>query len=408
MKHATKDPYSVLGVGKSASLADIKKAYYALAKKYHPDTNKDSGAKDRFSESQTAYEMLSDPKKKAVWDQYGAAAFDQGAGFDSSGGGAGAAGPFGGAASAGGFQGFSAGGFGSDMNFEDLFGAFTGGGRRGRGSRQSPFPEETLTGQSIEVQTNISFMDAAKGTSKAIYITPLVQCKTCSGRGLKKGLERSSCKKCGGTGTRIHYAQAGFQMASTCDACSGSGMAIPRGGGCGSCDGRGAVRERKTVNIDIPGGIEDGMTLKVSGEGDAPATGTATVPGARISNGDLYVHIRVAADTKFSRSGADVLYTASIPLTTASLGGEIKVPTLDGEVKLKVATGTGTGDKVTLSGMGMPKIGGRRNALGDLRVEFKVSMPKYLSSNQRMLLEMLADELEDKGAKRIMNAGKAR
>jgi len=396
-----------LGVDKNAAASDIKRAYYSLAKKYHPDTNKDPGAKDRFGEAQTAYEMLSDPKKKEAWDQYGAAAFDQGAGFDPSGGASGGAGgPFGGGA--GGFGGFSSGGFGADINFEDLFGAFTGGGRRGRGSRQSPFQEEVLVGQNIEVQTNISFMDAAKGTSKDILITPLVQCRTCSGGGLKKGQTRTSCKKCGGTGTRVHFVQAGFQMASTCDACGGQGVAIPRGGECGTCNGNGVVRERKKVNIDIPGGVEDGMRLRVSGEGDAPPTGTAANPSAQSTRGDLYIFIRVAADSKFSRSGADVLYTASIPLTTAVLGGEIKVPTLEGEVKLKVATGTGTGDKITLGGMGMPRLGGRRNALGDLRVEYKVAMPKYLTSNQRTILEMLADELGDKNAKRIMNVGKSR
>lgn len=393
---------------KKASSSDIKKAYYSLAKKYHPDTNKDASAKDRFAESQTAYEMLSDPKKKEAWDQYGAAAFDQGAGFDPSGGSASAGGPFGGGAGAGGFQGFSSGGFGADINFEDLFGTFTGGGRRGRGSRQSPFQEEVLVGQDINVQTNISFMDAAKGTSKDIFITPLLQCKICSGGGIKKGQTRSSCKKCGGTGTRVHFMQAGFQMASTCDTCGGQGVVIPRGAECGTCSGNGVVRERRTVKTDIPGGVEDGMRLRISGEGDAPATGTAANPSAHSTRGDLYVFIRAAADSKFSRSGADVLYTASIPLTTAVLGGEIKVPTLEGEVKIKVATGTGTGDKVTLSGMGMPRLGGRRNALGDLRVEYKVSMPKYLTSNQRSILEMLADELGDKNAKRVMSVGRTR
>ena len=352
--------------------------------------------------------MLSDPKKKDAWDQYGAAAFDQGAGFDPSGAAGGGGGPFGGAAGAGGFGGFSSGGFGADINFEDLFGAFTGGNRRGRGSRQSPFQEEVLVGQNIEVQTNISFMDAAKGTSKEVFITPLVQCRTCSGTGLKKGQTRSSCKKCGGTGTRVHFMQAGFQMASTCNTCGGQGVVIPKGGECGPCNGNGVVRERKTVNIDIPGGVEDGMRLRVSGEGDAPPTGTAANPSAQSTRGDLYVLIRVAADSKFSRSGADILYTASIPLTTAVLGGEIRVPTLEGEAKLKVATGTGTGDKITLNGMGMPRLGGRRNALGDLRVEYKVSMPKYLTSNQRTILEMLADELDDKSARRIMNIGKAK
>ena len=384
-----------------------------MAKKYHPDTNKEATAKDRFSDAQSAYEVLSDSKKKAAWDQYGAAAFDQGTGFDPSGGGGpGAGGPF---SSQGGFQGFGAhggfggGGFSADVNFEDLFGAFTGTGRKSRGSRQSPFQqEEVLVGENIEVQTNISFMDAAKGTNKDIYITPLNKCKTCNGGGLKKGHQRTECKKCGGSGSRVHFMQAGFQMASTCDTCRGTGSIVPRGGECSTCSGQGVTRERKMVNIDIPGGVEDGMRLRVSGEGDAPATGTAANPGAQSGPGDLYVLIRVAADSKFSRSGADVLYTASIPLTTASLGGEIKIPTLDGEVKLKVGTGTATGDKVTLSGMGMPKIGGRRNASGDLRVEYKVAMPKYLSANQRTILEMLADELGDTNAKRIMGMGSSR
>ena len=384
-----------------------------MAKKYHPDTNKTASAKDRFSEAQSAYELLTDSKKKEAWDQYGAAAFDQGGGFDpGAAGGSGAGGPFGGQGGFGGFagsSGFGAGGFNTDINFEDLFGAFTGGGRRGRGSRTSPFQqEEILVGQNIEVQTDISFMDAAKGTNKDIYITPLVKCKTCHGKGLKKGHERTECKKCGGSGTRVHFVQAGFQMASTCDTCSGTGVVVPRGGECNTCNGQGVVRERKIVNVDIPGGVEDGMRLRVSGEGDAAATGTSTNSKIQSTNGDLYVFIRVAADAKFSRSGADVLYTASIPLTTATLGGEIRVPTLDGEVKLKVGTGTTTGDKVTLSGMGMPKIGGRRNALGDLRVEFKVALPKFLSANQRTILEMLADELGDSTAKRIMNVGNSR
>ena len=405
--YATKDPYTVLGVGKNASAAEIKKAYYSHAKKYHPDTNKDPDAKDRFAESQAAYEMLSDPKKKATYDQYGAAAFDQGGGFDPSGGGGGpGAGPFGGGPNP--FTGgFGFGGFQGDINIDDLFGAFTGGGRRGRGGRQSAYQEEILVGSNIEVQTNISFRDAAKGTSKDIFITPLMECKTCSGEGLKKGQKRVSCTKCGGTGTRVHFAQAGFQMASTCETCGGQGIIIPKGGECNTCRGDGVTRERMTVNVDIPGGVEDGMRLRVSGEGDTPPSGTAVNPGAQKARGDLYVFIRVAKDPKFGRSGADILYTASIPLTTAVLGGEIKVPTLDGEVKLRVATGTGTGDRVTLGGMGMPRIGGRRNNLGDLQVEFKVAMPKYLNTNQRTILEMLADELGDTSAKRIMNVGKS-
>lgn len=397
--HATKDPYRVLGVGKSASTSEIKKAYYALAKKYHPDTNKDAGAKEKFTDAQSAYELLNDPQKKAAYDQFGAAAFDQGAGFDP---GAAQGNPFAGAAGGNPFAGFG-GGFGADINFEDIFGAFTGGGRRGGRGRNSPFQEEILLGENIEVQTNISFMDAAKGVAKNITITPLVQCGTCKGDGLKSGSSRQTCKRCGGTGTRVHVMQQGFQMASTCEACGGQGITIPRGSECNTCSGNGVVRQRKTVEVDIPGGVEDGMRLRVSGEGDAPPTGQAANPKSRSQRGDLFVFIRVAPDSRFNRSGSDILYTASIPLTTALLGGEVNVPTLDGEVKVRVATGTGTGDKITLGGMGMKRLNSRGPASGDLRVEFKVNMPKYLSANQRTLLEMLADEMGDKTAKRIMN-----
>lgn len=405
--YATKNPYKVLGVDKNASSSDIKKAYYTLAKKFHPDTNKEPNAKDKFGEAQAAYELLSDPKKKEAWDQFGAAAFDQGAGFDPSGGPTDHGNPFAGAGASGGFTGFG-GGFGAEFSFEDIFSAFGGGNRRSRGSRNTPFQEEILVGDNIEVQTNISFMDAAKGISKEIVITPLVQCRTCSGSGLKKGTKRAECPRCGGTGTRVHFMSGGFQMASTCDACGGQGITIPKGSECSTCSGNGVVRDRKRVTVDIPGGVEDGMRLRIAGEGDAPPTGMAANPNARASRGDLYVFIRVAQDTKFGRQGADILYTASIPLTTAILGGEVKVPTLDGEAKVKVATGTSTGDRITLSGMGMKKLGNRRGAQGDLRVEFKVAMPKYLTANQRALVEMLADEMGDRTAKRIMNVGQQR
>lgn len=344
--------------------------------------------------------MLSDQKKREAWDQFGAAAFDQGASFDP--GPASGAGPFSGAANANGF------GFGSDINLEDLFGAFTGHNRRGRGSRQSSYRDELLVGEDIEVQTNISFMGAAKGTTKEIYITPKVKCKTCSGGGLKKGQSRSTCKKCGGSGTQVHFIQQGFQMASTCGACGGSGVIVPRGAECEACNGNGAVRERKAVRVDIPGGVEDGMRIRVIGEGDAPQTGTAPNPNMRSRSGDLYVFIRVASDSKFSRSGADILYTALIPLTTAILGGEVKIPTLDGETIVKVPTGTGSGDTVNLRRMGMPIVGSRVGAAGDLRVEFKINMPKYLTPNQMAIAEALADEMGDQFAKRIINDGNTR
>lgn len=391
-----KDPYATLGVSKTASASEIKKAYYGLAKKYHPDTNKDPKAKDQFGDIQSAYEILSDPKKRQTYDQFGAAAFDPSAGGSPGGGD-----PFGGGNPFAGFGG-GAGGFGGGggFGFEDLFNQAFGGGRGGK--RGSPFQETTVVGDNIEVQTTISFIEAAKGTSKTIIITPLATCGTCGGKGLKDGAKRDSCKSCGGSGTRVHFMSGGFQMASTCNTCSGSGTTVPKSAQCKTCNGDGVVRERKTLTVDIPGGIEDGMRLRVDGQGDAAALGASGDPNARGVNGDLYVFVRVAPDTKFSRMGSDILYTATIPFTTALLGGDITVPTLDGKVNVKVATGTATGDKMTLTGMGMKKLSGRRSGSGDLKVEFRVNMPKYLTANQRTLIEMLADELGDKTAKRFM------
>lgn len=197
-------------------------------------------------------------------------------------------------------------------------------------------------------------------------------------------------------------------MASTCGTCEGTGSSIPKGSECKTCSGNGVVRERKTITVDIPAGIEDGMRLRVDGAGDAPATGRSADPNAQTQRGDLYVFVRVAQDPKFRREGSNILYTANIPLTTALLGGQVEVPTLDGAVNVKVATGTSTGDKMTLTGMGMKRLGARRAGSGDLRVEFRVSMPKYLSANQRTIVEMLADEMGDKTAKRIMNVSSPR
>lgn len=346
---------------------------------------------------------MTDPQKKAAWDQYGSAAFDQGGSGPSPG--AGGADPFAGFGS--GFGGFGgsqggAGGFGGgfgNFNFEDLFPGFSTKGT-GRGGRKR---EEVLVGNDITVQASISFIEAAKGVNKTIRIDPLVSCKTCTGSGLKPGVQKTQCKSCGGTGTQVHFAQGGFQMASTCTACGGHGMVTPKKGHCGDCNGNGVVQERKTINVNIPAGIANGTYVRLNHEGDAPITGDAVDPTARSIPGHLNVYVTVASDPKFSRSGSDVLYTATIPLTTAILGGEVTIPTLNEPVKVKVATGTSTGNKITLSGMGMQTLGSRRGAMGDLKVEFKVEMPKYLSANQRTIVEMLADELGDKTAKRIMN-----
>lgn len=392
-----RNPYEVLGVAKDASVGDIKKAYYTLAKKYHPDTNKDPKAREKFVEAQHAYEVLSDPKKRETFDKFGTS--DPGAaGFDPRGAGAGA-----------GFGGFG-GGFGSDFSFEDLFSGFAGAGFSSGGARRNPFSaNEVVVGDNIEVQTTISFMDSAKGTKKTITTNPIVTCSPCSGSGLKTGQSKKPCTRCGGSGTRVHFLQGGFNMASTCDTCSGSGSIIPRESQCSSCNGLGIVRERHTVDVEIPPGVEDGMRLRIMGEGDAPAVANMMGPNGqlpRMTRGDCFVHIRVQPHSAFTRKGADVYYTASIPLTTAILGGTVKVPTLDGEVEVKVPTGTGTGDRITMSGMGMRTIGTRSGSRqGDLRVEFKVVMPKSLTASQRVLMELLADEMRDRNARRIMNVG---
>ncbi|EWC44111.1 hypothetical protein DRE_07168 [Drechslerella stenobrocha 248] len=387
---ALKDPYSVLGVSKSASASEIKKAYYTMAKKYHPDANKDPKAKEQFVDIQHAYDILSDTQKREQYDQYGTTGMDpNGAGGFNSGD----ANPF----SGGGF-GFGSGGFGGGFSVDDLFNMFGGGSGRRRGAHM-----EEVIGEHIDVQTTISFMEAANGTTKAINISPLLTCHTCTGSGLKPGAQRATCGKCNGLGTRVHIQHGGFQMASTCGTCGGSGIVTPKGSDCNSCSGVGVIRDRKTVRVDIPAGVDDGMRLKIESEGDAPVVAGGASPSAKLHRGDLYVHIKVQAHPDFSRSGADVLYTASIPMTTAVLGGKIKVPTLKGDVELNIPSGTNTGDRIKLSGRGMSKLTSRKGVHGDLQVEFKVSLPKSLTASQRALLEMLADDIGDHQAKRIMN-----
>ncbi|KAF8457799.1 hypothetical protein BGX38DRAFT_729108 [Terfezia claveryi] len=396
------NPYEVLGVNKSASPAEIKKAYYGLAKKYHPDTNKDPRAREKFVEIQHAYEILNDSKKRENFDMHGTAEQGPAAGFDPRSAGAG-------------FSGFGGSGFEANFSFDDLFRGFEGfgdfanvAGRR----RGSPFrPNEILVGENIEVSATITFMESAKGTKKTIQIRPIVTCSSCNGNGLKAGAKRKTCGRCGGTGTRLHFLPGGFHMASTCDTCGGIGATISHSDACSTCRGRGVHEERRTVTMEIPPGVEDGMRLPITGEGNAPVIaellGQDDAYKPQTMRGDAIVHIRVLPHQAFSRKGMDILYTASIPMTTAALGGTVKIPTLDGEVEIKVPTGTNSGERIILSGMGMPQIGdvlgGRRK--GDMKVEFKVQMPKALTVNQRMLLEALADEMRDKGAKRIMGVG---
>ncbi|EEB06026.1 DNAJ domain-containing protein Mdj1 [Schizosaccharomyces japonicus yFS275] len=384
-----KDPYATLGVDKNASNSDIKKAYYKLAKQYHPDANPDKKAQEKFVEIKQAYEILSDPQKKQAFDSYGPSSFSNG--------------EFNGSArdyeqefraASNGFGGF--GGFGG-FNFEDLFSGFTGSARQSR--RSSAF--EVFVGEDIDTSVTIDFLEAAKGTRKNVTIRPLTTCSTCHGTGLKTGTSRQTCSTCNGTGHRVHVMQGGFQMATACQACGGVGTVIPPSGSCRTCGGEGVIRERKVVAVDIPAGIQDGMHLRIQGQGDAASTANAA-PNARSRPGDLFVTVRIRKHELFRRDGANVYYQAKIPMTTAILGGTITVPTLDGEVELRVPPSTNTGEHITMSGKGMPKLTatGRSGYKGDFLVEFQVSMPKSLTPEQRHLMEMLADSLHDTTARR--------
>ncbi|OCB85220.1 DnaJ protein [Sanghuangporus baumii] len=343
---AHKDPYQVLGVSQDASLADIKKAYYSLARKYHPDTNKEKDAQEKFVEIQAAYDTLSDEGKRAAYDQYGAAS--QQPGFDPNAfSGSGFAG-----SGFGGFRDFGAAfragpsGAGADL-FEQLFGAF-GGRASGRG------PNVNIRGDDLEARIGISFMDAAKGTRQTMTVMPIVECGTCSGTGLKPGVKKMTCSSCGGSGSRTFVVQAGFHMETTC--------------------------------------VEDGMMLRVPNEGDAPTSGKGP-------KGDLLVRVNVAASKLFRRQGMNIHYEARIPMHTALLGGRVRIPTLEGDVDVRVPGGTQQGEEMVLKGRGMPRLHGSGGDRGDLFVSFAIQLPRSLTKRQRELLQAYADDVEGRTSK---------
>jgi len=354
-----------------------------LARKYHPDTNTDKGARDKFVEIQQAYDVLKDEKKRAAYDKYGTAS--QQPGFDPDAFEHARSSPFASGAGFSGFQDFSAafgsGGQGDFLN--QLFGsAFPGGRARGF--------SDTARGSDLEASVGLSFLEACKGTKKKVTVTPIVNCKPCSGSGLKPGAKRSTCSDCGGTGSRTFVIDSGFQMASTCTRCSGSGTTVPRGSQCGECAGVGKVRTRKTVEVDVPPGVEDGMTVRVPNAGDAPISGGG-------NPGDLLVRVNVATSKVFRRQGTNIYYDARIPLHMAVLGGKVRVPTLDGDVDVRVPGGTQQGEEMVLKGRGVaPVFGG---VTGDLFVSFFVQLPRSLTKRQRELMEQYADDVEGRSSK---------
>ncbi|SCU78606.1 LADA_0A06458g1_1 [Lachancea dasiensis] len=400
-----KDPYSTLGVAKTASPSEIKKAYYKLAKKYHPDINKAADAQQRFHDLQNAYEILSDDAKRQQWDQYGAAAFSQG-GAGGAGGAEGFGGGFGGFGGAGGFggQGFG-GGFGG-INFEDLFGAAFGGGAGGSaragGARGRSMYRE-YQGSPVEVTHRMSFKDSVFGVKNVeLKYSAYDPCNTCEGTGLKPGASRSTCSVCSGTGTRVHV-RAGFQMASTCDNCGGEGSVVKDSDNCKTCHGEGAKVNRDCgLKVDLPHGLQDGDAIRVTGKGSYPnmQVDPAMKDSVRLARGDLLIRIRVDKDPRYQiKNKHDIWFTQDIPITTAALGGVVTIPTVEGEqIRLKVSAGTQHHDVVSIPQKGVPR--GSFGLRGDMKVQYRVVVKKPQSQAEKCLWEALADVTGDTLAKK--------
>lgn len=348
---SNQDFYATLGVARGASDDEIKKAYRKLAMKYHPDRNPDNKeAEEKFKEIQKAYDTLSDKEKRAMYDQYGHAAFEQGMG--------GGAGGFGGFGGFGGAQGF---------DFSDIFSQMFGGG--GGGGRQ-----QNYQGADLQVGVEITLEDAAKGIKKRINIPTYEECDVCHGSGAKPGTSASTCSTCHGSGT-VHVRQAIFQMQQTCPTCHGTGKEIKDP--CVKCRGEGRTKTSKTVEVNIPAGIDDGQRIRLSGEGEP---GTHGAPA-----GDLYVNVRVKEHKIFERNGLDLHCELPISFAVAALGGEVEVPTLDAKVKLSIPKETQTGRRMRVKGKGIKSL--RSSATGDLYCHVVVETPVNLTDRQKELLE---------------------
>lgn len=355
-----RDYYEVLGVGKNATDDEIKKAYRSLAKKYHPDLNKDDpeGAAVKFKEVSEAYEVLKDPDKKAKYDRFGHAAFDQTAG--------GAGGAY------GGFSGF-------DVDLGDIFGNIFGGGFSSSQRRSGP-----VRGADINKQITISFTEAAFGCKKTIEVYRSETCSSCSGSGAEKGTTAETCSACRGTGQIRSNMGGFFSSVRTCEACSGTGKIIKTP--CQSCHGRGFVRKTKTVTVDIPAGIDYGQTLAVHGEGECGQRGGPA--------GDLLVTVAVAPDKTFKRKGFDVYIEKHISITEAALGAACQVPTIHGDVEFNVPEGTQSNALFRLKDKGIQRL----NAVGtgDEYVTIIVDTPKNLTKEQKAKLLEFAELTGDK------------
>ncbi|MEQ1941065.1 molecular chaperone DnaJ [Mesorhizobium sp. VNQ89] len=343
------DFYETLGVERSADDKVLKTAFRKLAMQFHPDRNPgDQSCEVRFKEINEAYECLKDPQKRAAYDRFGHAAFENGAGMN------------------GGGNGFGAGGF-ADI-FEDIFGDMMGGGRR----RSSGGRER---GADLRYNMEISLEEAFLGKTAQIHVPASVSCDECSGSGAKPGTQPVTCTTCGGHG-KVRATQGFFSIERTCPSCQGRGQTIKDP--CPKCSGQGRVVEERSLSVNIPAGIEDGTRIRLANEGEAGLRGGPS--------GDLYIFLSVKPHEFFQRDGADLYCKVPISMTTAALGGAFEVATLDGtQTRVKVPEGTQNGRQFRLKGKGMPVL--RQPQVGDLYIQTAVETPQSLSKRQRELLE---------------------
>ena len=359
---AKRDYYDVLGVDKSASDAEIKSAFRKLAKKYHPDLNKEPDAAEKFKEVQEAYEVLGDEQKRKTYDQFGSAAFEQGAQGGN---------PY------GNYGGFNTSGFGfEDINLDDILSNMFGSGFGFGSNRRKNRPQK---GDDILYRMNISFKEAVFGCKKDITLDLTEECSECSGKG---GFNPKTCSTCGGTG-RVRRNQSSlfgaFVSETTCPDCSGTGEIFERR--CTDCRGKGHVTNRKTLTVTIPEGVDTGSRVRIKGKGEAGINGG--------ENGDIFVEFIVKEDELFERDDHDIYMTLPINIAEATLGAEKEVPTLDGTIILTIPSLSQTNDKLRVKGRGVPYQGSTKR--GDLYIVLEVVMPSKLDKKQKKLLEELAE-----------------